>query len=89
MAFRVGQKVCCVRDTDPFGRDTWVNLGGIYEVSDVFLWGNIECVRLCGAPADLNKIGWRGSMFRPLIERKTDISIFTAMLTPSKQGADA
>jgi hypothetical protein len=26
--------------------------------------------------------------FRPVAERKTDISIFTAMLTPSKVGVD-
>lgn len=33
--------------------------------------------------------GFAAQNFRPIVERKTDISIFTAMLTPSKQGVDA
>lgn len=35
------------------------------------------------------EIGFPSFQFRPLLERKTDISIFTAMLTPTKQGVDA
>jgi hypothetical protein len=37
----------------------------------------------------LQEPGFSVSRFRPIVERKTDISIFTAMLNPSKQGVDA
>ncbi len=33
--------------------------------------------------------GFRPSRFRPIVERKTDISIFKAMLTPSKEQVSA
>ncbi len=33
--------------------------------------------------------GWHYSHFRPLIERKTDISMFKRMLTPAKKAVDA
>lgn len=33
--------------------------------------------------------GFGANHFRPVVERKTDISIFTAMLNPSKQGVEA
>ena len=32
---------------------------------------------------------FEAAAFRPVQERKTDISIFTAMLNPQKQGVDA
>jgi hypothetical protein len=43
-----------------------------------------------GASLISGKIFWFASCFRPLIKRRTDISIFKAMLTPAgKQVADA
>lgn len=35
------------------------------------------------------EVAWPDFRFRPVVQRKTDISIFTAMLNPSKQGVDA
>lgn len=35
------------------------------------------------------EIVFRASYFRPLVERKTDISIFTRLLTPQKESVDA
>ena len=34
-------------------------------------------------------IGFASARFRPVVERKTDISVFRAMLTPSKQKVEA
>jgi hypothetical protein len=33
----------------------------------------------------VDEIAWPALRFRPVVERKTDISIFTAMLNPSKE----
>jgi hypothetical protein len=43
--------------------------------------GNTEMVRDCGG----HEPGFPAYYFRPVVERKTDISIFTAMLTDTRQ----
>lgn len=49
----------------------------------VFLWfEEIPTIQADG-PLIADGIRWHVSHFRPLIKRKTDISIFTAMLTPA------
>lgn len=77
--FHVGQKVVCVDDE---GYEHQIRKGKVYCVVDVsrlpqFLrvdhWVN-------DAPGGN---GWAARRFRPVAERKTDISIFTEMLTPS------
>jgi hypothetical protein len=47
--------------------------------------GNAAMVRDCGG----QEPGFPAYYFRPLAERKTDISIFTAMLNPSKRRVEA
>lgn len=85
MAFRVGQKVECINDKpDRWGRAVLVQKGEVYTVAAVFDWFGLpglllEEVKTKEAP------GWHALRFRPVVERKTDISIFTAMLTPSKE----
>lgn len=100
MAFRVGQKVVCV-DDDVNGRYTpWPFRGGIdglkagrvYTIRDVGLYCDVPCLWLCGITRAMAK-GWERHgepgynvlRFRPVVERKTDISIFTAMLTGTKK----
>lgn len=94
MTFHVGQKVVCV---DASGAaDGFIVKGAIYTVR----WLG-ERPRDFGPGVMLDEAsgGFHEeagveycfciTRFRPIVERKTDISIFTAMLNPSKQGVDA
>jgi hypothetical protein len=81
MAFRVGQKVVCVDASA--GSDwtrKWLIQHKVYTVS--FISKNRIDVIGVRKP-----YGFWPHRFRPVVERKTDISIFTAMLNPSKRGA--
>jgi len=79
MAFRVGQKVVCVDASGCASAD--LSEGTIYTVRQVQppIDNATPRVLLFGSR---ETIGWYASRFRPLVERKTDISIFTRMLTP-------
>lgn len=99
--FRVNQKVVCVDDerTDATGVKD-VHRGEIYTIR----WCGIHstpwhpeeyCVRLLGiervdswVPSNID-CPFRASRFRPIVERKTDISVFTAMLNPSARKVEA
>lgn len=82
--FYVGQKVVCIDDKpDPLGRPIWVKKDEIYTISDIFFWCHCMALRLTEAPSNFNLIGWKSDMFRPIVEKKTDISIFTALLNPA------
>lgn len=85
MAFHVGQRVVCVNDRPINGP----HLGGLKR-------GQVYTVSGFGACAD-GSLGvhveeiWReggtpffAHRFRPVVERKTSIAIFEAMLTPSQ-----
>lgn len=97
MTFRVGQKVVCIREF----RDTrcpltkhWPKLNVVYTIreirvsrSDGELYFHLnELVNPVG-----NFSQGRGEAyfysrnFRPVVERKTDISIFTEMLAPQRE----
>ena len=82
--FRVGQKVVCV---DASGNASLVlREGNIYVViGPAEIKAAKDCVMIDCKP--LNQLrgnrDWMASRFRPIIERKTDISIFKAMLTPA------
>lgn len=102
MSFHVGQKVVCVDDDFSNCGRLPLNLprkGGIYTLRDPFSadgWTWWRLVEVVNAPANplngqygVQEPGFVPRRFRPIVERKTDISIFTAMLTPSKQGVDA
>lgn len=97
MTFRVGQKVVCV-DTWPRGnlRLMWDKFwhpykspvkGEIYTICGIFTdeTGNLhlELIELPNRD-DYWLDGFYACGFRPLIERKTDISVFTKMLTDTK-----
>lgn len=83
MTFHVGQPVRCVDDSE-WEKVGTIKKGATYTVKSVAVLHNTislhlnEVVSVCGVPY----YGWR---FRPLIERKTDISCFTALLNPSRQ----
>ncbi|WP_291869712.1 hypothetical protein [Bradyrhizobium sp.] len=98
MAFRVGQKVVCIVDGwPPIPSVVWPSKGGIYTVREMLGVGEEPSLRLYEiqnpiveysnvSPREVAFVIWA---FRPLVDSKTDISIFTAMLTDSKIGADA
>lgn len=86
-SFRVGQKVVCV---DAAGSEK-VKEGTVYTVTWVSDWPAISgldgCVVSRGlalAEVEANGIGFDARRFRPVVERKTNITIFKAMLTPSR-----
>jgi hypothetical protein len=77
--FHVGQKVVCVE-----GEPTWgLFEGSVYTISRVGLFGGKVTRHHVDVSEIRNEIplGWRATRFRPLVETKTDISIFTNMLT--------
>lgn len=92
MAFRVGQKVVCVNDAENVG--PWLEaaqpvLNAVYTVAappyvddegDLI----VEIVELMNPYG-----GYLVGRFRPVVERKTDISVFTKMLTGSRKHATA
>lgn len=95
MAFRVGQKVVCVDATSPAVTPLpglpVASEGGIYTVTKTQmspLTGrpSLQLLELpdsfVGAP-----LWYQAKRFRPVVERKTDISIFEKMLTGGKQPA--
>lgn len=102
--FYVGQKVCCVND-DVHAEFTQTSdvatpeLDGLtagvsYTVRRVGLcpiWNTpvlwvVEITRPLWVGMEA---GYHPLRFRPVVERKTSIEVFRAMLNPSKQGADA
>lgn len=93
--FTVGQNVVCIDSVPhPEAGGPQPIVGRVYTVS----WVNYceeystEIIDLIELPSPESREfyrGWNGQMFRPVIERKTDISLFTAMLTPSPVTVDA
>jgi len=93
--WHVGMKVVCI-EPDKFGRLTE---GRVYTLTSIRAGDFTDAITR--APAS-NEIGvvvaeaephcggyFRARKFRPAQQRKTDISIFTAMLNPQKQVVDA
>ena len=92
--FHVGQKVACVANRYRSGRSApaFMVIGAVFTVRELWLSprGNVV-VRLEGHYGPMTKCGmergFRTWMFRPVVERKTDITIFEAML--NTQSVDA
>jgi hypothetical protein len=85
--FHVGQKVVCVNSA---GAKNLVE-GHVYTVTWIGNWparsgldGAIVMTGLSLAEVEAEGIGFDARRFRPLVTRKTDISVFKAMLKPSK-----
>lgn len=97
MAFHVGQKVVCILDFPDRGLSELQPVkGSIYTVRaiDCFPQGEAlrlyELVNIPGRYAEgVGETSFGTSAFRPVVERKTDISIFQQMLTPSTNKVDA
>lgn len=86
MAFHIGQKVICVLDATPIPECPFP----IFKKNAVYTIARFdeEDGDTYIAVAELHPlVTGLISGFRPIVERKTDISIFTALLTPSKVDA--
>jgi hypothetical protein len=93
--FYVGQKVVCVDDRSPdLNWEHPVSAGEVYTVQ----WAGVYQFRCTGRPTLLavrlfevirewpdGNTPLGAYRFRPVVERKTDISIFTKMLTPNER----
>ncbi len=86
MTFRVGQEVCCIRDD-------WINadrLPATPKRGNVYVVESTSMGHLMGIPKLLLhfaefKNGWSAVCFRPVQKRKTDISVFTALLNTKSE----
>lgn len=103
MTFRIGQKVVCVaKPLGGYGDENVPCVGRIYTIRG-FEFERPTGVERVGllfeeirnephhytGYARPTEATFPASKFKPLVERKTDISIFTRMLNPSKQGVAA
>ena len=97
--FYVGQKVVCVNANNTPGR-VWYEgealvEDAVYTVAHVMLDQDGDLVldfqELTRSPIARahGMIGYHVRRFRPIVERKTDISIFTDMLTPKTEEVSA
>lgn len=83
MSFHVGQKVVCVDASPPMGG--W-DMPFPYAKGQILV---VTAVDLCAPPCpgclELNgdRWHWESTRFRPLTERKTDISQFVTLLDPA------
>lgn len=92
MNFHVGQRVVCVKDTWTSPMTYLVphlpRKGSIYHVRDKLPHGGlyIRLVEIVNPipPVFCMEPGFHIRFFRPVIERKTDIEIFTKMLAPKQ-----
>lgn len=98
MTFHVGQKVVCVDASDTGKYSPWPTHGSlhglcagrVYTVRDWGLYRDQPCLWLeeIARPIKSSQHGETGFSiyrFRPVVERKTDISVFTEMLVPQRE----
>ena len=89
--FRVGQKVVAVHDDDevPAYERRGLRRGQVYTIAEIgpfWPWMDTYGVRIVEIQLK-PRCWWCAFCFRPLDERKTDISVFTSMLslTPTRE----
>jgi hypothetical protein len=88
MNFRVGQKVVCIYAHAEDAMDFGISVGEVYTISGYGRFGRLFLYDLAEIKTS-EAHAWKGEHFRPVAERKTDISVFTAMLNPEKQEIEA
>lgn len=94
-AFHVGQKVVCIDDSIGLdGSAAPIEEGRIYTIRGVTKGHSVrgEGIGLLFEeipPLPAFPKGYIHSRFRPVVERKTDISIFTDMLNKTRTGVPA
>jgi hypothetical protein len=96
------QKVVCIKrgawtNAGRFGGEQFPVFGKTYTVREVDTFDGAAWITLCeivnplhpyqGEGWPLSEASFRADRFRPIVERTTDISTFTKMLTPEKVSA--
>lgn len=97
MMFHVGQKVCVVDDSTgsngwpvPFSRGDILTISEVDNSLDFNGDNGLLFLELPRPPKlDGHLPSYRASRFRPVVERQTDITVFTAMLTGQPNKVDA
>lgn len=99
MAFYVGQKVVCIDNNRDggYGDEIVPDVGPVYTVRELFSCNGHDWLRLREiknspryyTPGGVTEAFFHISRFRPVVERKTSIAIFTAMLNPSTEKVTA
>lgn len=90
--FEVGQRVVCINsDPRPGGKPTHLHRGRTYTVASIILecWDGPGITLAELAIPYRGKLGWLAERFRPLQERKTNISVFTEILNKQPSLTDA
>jgi hypothetical protein len=86
--FHIGQEVECVDDSPSYyGHPCGLQKGNIYTIT--IIAQRPDGLGICVAEepntyGDIYAPYWMAERFRPIVKRKTDISIFTKMLVPEK-----
>jgi hypothetical protein len=92
MTFRVGQKVACI---DADGADD-LSHGAIYTIKEILpvskrVWRGSWCtyapILLVEAKPNSGTVAFCPERFRPVVERETDITIFTEILRNASKPA--
>lgn len=98
MTFHVGQKVVCIKAGSPGSEAAWTSVGaryvrlnGIYTIRAINVWGDGAKLRfveldnrhLEGVYSEIEP-GFRATHFRPIVDRKTDISFAHEILRKAK-----
>lgn len=102
MSFQVGQRVVCVHDdshpTEPLGMGKWIpseaiRKGEIYTITSIYDFRGFMCFQLAEVSRAIlsrleygEKVGYGAWRFRPLEEKKYDISIFNEICRGIEQG---
>ncbi len=86
--FWIGQKVECINGSRLLGL---IQTGDRLTISNIHtdpLWGDILGLEFIEAPnPPMPYYGYNSINFRPIVEIKTDISVFTKMLDKIKEDA--
>lgn len=89
--FRLGQKVVCVDDSkNSAGDESGLRKGSIYTIKAIFPFRTadedygVELYETAAPNSPYHLQAFRASRFRPVVDGKTDISIFRDMLRPAR-----
>lgn len=98
--WHVGMKVVCILEGEwastldgrSYGDLRAPEVGIVYTISRIISQGGLVAIQLDELPTQHRsgiEVAFLADHFRPLPHRKTDISVFTAMLTSNKQKVEA
>jgi hypothetical protein len=101
--FRVGQKVVCIAPVvGGYGDESNPVIGSVYTIRDIecprpggIHHTGLRFDEILNEPRayrgydELSEVSFSALKFRPIVERKADISVFTKMLADKRENIDA